>query len=194
MSIKTMLEYGQLNLDSSVGFVNISALEKIELICNRFHTICKSLRTRRREKDSSKDPILVEDEYDAQYIFEALLHIFFDDVCPEAWTPKYAGKSSRIDFELSDEEITIELKMTRHGLDDAAVADQLIIDLERYRSPDRHRYVVCFVYDTDERIRHPVKLCKDLNERHNGEATVIIKPQPPLVPSTMLVPRCEHGW
>ena len=59
----------------------------------------------------------VQDEYDVQDLFHALLHIHFEDIRPEEWAPSFAGASSRMDFLLKQEQIIIEIKKnpTRTG-------------------------------------------------------------------------------
>ena len=64
-----------------------------------------------------------------QYLLNALLVLWFDDVRREEPTPSFGGKSSRIDFLLKKEKIGVEVKMTRQGLADKEVRDQLIIDI-----------------------------------------------------------------
>lgn len=66
-------------------------------------------------------------EYDVQTLMAGLLKTRFEDVRPEDWAPSYAGKSARIDFLLKDEQVMVETKMTRDGLNDAKLADELII-------------------------------------------------------------------
>src|SRR5258708_5925569 len=77
---------------------------------------------------------------------------FFDDVRREEWTPSYAGKSSRIDFLLKDEEIVIEIKKTRSTLRDKEISDELIIDKERYQAHPHCKTLIAFVYDPDRYI------------------------------------------
>ena len=44
----------------------------------------------------------MEDEYDVQDLFHALLTIYFEDIRKEEWSPSYAGGASRMDFLLPD--------------------------------------------------------------------------------------------
>jgi len=67
----------------------VDALEKIELIANRFHTIVRQLHHRH----ASRDTLTISDEYDVQDLFHALLRLFFGDIRDEEWTPSYAGRS-----------------------------------------------------------------------------------------------------
>ncbi|WP_445923668.1 PD-(D/E)XK nuclease domain-containing protein, partial [Klebsiella pneumoniae] len=81
-------------------------------ICSRFHLVANQLKTRH----SNRESLVISDEYDVQDLLHALLHIYFDDIRPEEWTPNYAGGSSRVDFLLKNEVIIIEVKKTRATL------------------------------------------------------------------------------
>ena len=78
-----------------------------------------------------------------QDLLHALLRIFFKDIRKEEWGPSYAGSSSRMDFLLHQEEIVIEVKMTREGLKQKELVDQLLIDIARYETPTNRRKSIC---------------------------------------------------
>jgi DNA-binding sugar fermentation-stimulating protein len=59
---------------------------------------------------ANRNTIEIEDEYDVQDLFHALLKLYFDDIRPEEYTPSYGGSASRVDFLLKDEQIIIEIK------------------------------------------------------------------------------------
>jgi hypothetical protein len=117
--------------------------------------------TKRREK---RRGFANRDEYDVQDLLHALLVVHFEDVRTEEWTPSYAGKSSRTDFLLKREEIVIETKMTRDGLDQKKLSDELIIDKERYKVHPNCKSLVCFVYDPEHRCANPAALEDDLSQ------------------------------
>jgi hypothetical protein len=150
------------------------ALERIELIANRFHIIARQLRHRH----SDRPTLIIENEYDVQDLFHALLRLFFDDIRDEEWTPSYAGGASRIDFLLKAEQVVIELKMTRAGLKAKEVSDQLIIDTDRYRAHPDCKMLVAFVYDPQEYLNNPRGIEHDLTKTTNGfPVKVIINPR-----------------
>ncbi len=153
----------------------ISSINIVRKICSRFHLVTKQLRDHRRE---NRNTIIIEDEYDVQDLLHALLKIFYDDIRPEEWTPSYAGGSSRMDFLIKNEKIVIEVKKTREGLKGKQIADQLFVDIERYKkSHPGCEYLFCFVYDPENLIQNPIGLEKDINEKHKGEAEVLICPK-----------------
>lgn len=150
------------------------AIRLIEQICTRFHLVACQLRKRHNNRST----IDISDEYDVQDLLHSLLRIFFDDIRPEEWTPSYAGQSSRMDFLLKDESLVIEVKKTRNGLGTKEVGNELIVDIEHYKSHPSCRILVCFIYDPDGRITNPDGLEKDLN-RDEGklQVKVIIVPK-----------------
>lgn len=144
-------------------------------ILSRFHLFAKQIRERR----DGRVTIDVADEYDVQDAVHAILRLFFDDIRPEEWTPSYAGGSSRIDFLLKNEEIVIEVKMTRKGLGAKELSNQLIIDIERYRkSHPNAKTLICFAYDPEGRVSNPSGIEKDLSRKENNlEVKVLIVPK-----------------
>jgi len=146
----------------------------VEQICSRFHLVAKQMRTRHANRES----LHVNDEYDAQDLLHSLLHIYFDDIRPEEWTPSYAGGCSRVDFLLKDEKIIIEVKKTRQTLKAKDVGEELIIDSQRYRTHPDCKRLLCFVYDPEGWISNPRGLENDLNKREDDfEIKVLIVPK-----------------
>lgn len=157
------------------GQVEINSIDAVRKICSQFHIVAKQLGSYRHE---NRNTITITDEYDVQDLLHALLKIFFDDIRPEEWTPSYAGRSSRMDFLIKNEKIVIEVKKTREGLIGKQIADQLFIDIERYKkSHPSCEYLFCFVYDPENLIQNPIGFEKDINEEHKGEAEVLICPK-----------------
>ncbi|QDH81616.1 hypothetical protein FKX85_17200 [Echinicola soli] len=141
---------------------------------DKFHQIVRQLRYRY----DSRETLNVHDEYDMQNLLHSLLHLYFDDIRPEEWTPSYAGKSSRMDFLLKDYKIIIEVKKTRKGLTERELGTQLIDDIARYKSHPDCETLLCFTYDPEGLIGNPRGLENDLNrQEENGlNVKVIIRP------------------
>ena len=116
-----------------------------------------------KEHRTDVNEIQVNNEYDMQYLLEGILRLFFDDVRPETYTPNYANKSNRTDFLLPKHRILIETKMTRKGLDDKKLSEELIIDKEHYRKHPDVDIILCLVYDPERRIKNPEGI-KDIEE------------------------------
>jgi hypothetical protein len=149
-------------------------LEHLERIISRFHTVARQLRSRYNDRPT----LDVTDEYDVQNLLHALLRLFFDDIRPEEWTPSYAGGASRMDFLLRNEQVVVETKKTRPRLRAKEVADQLIIDIRRYKEHPHCHTLVCFVYDPDELIANPDGLEGDLSQPSDGlSVRVFVRPK-----------------
>lgn len=140
---------------------------------NKFHQIVIQLR----DRYDNRDTIDVDDEYDVQDLLHALLKMYCDDIRPEEWTPSYAGTASRQDFLLKKEQIVIETKKTRKGLNNKELANELIIDIARYTVHPDCKKLICFVYDPENRIKNPRGFENDLSKT-TDELTVIVYIRP----------------
>jgi hypothetical protein len=150
-----------------------SAIDKVQLLINRFHQVARQLQARHGDRKT----IEIGDEYDVQDLFHALLKLYFDDIRPEEYTPSYAGSASRVDFLLKDEQIIIEIKKTRNSLKAKEVGEQLIIDTQKYQAHPDCKTLICFVYDPEGKIANPRGIEKDLSKDFNGlPVSVFITP------------------
>src|SRR6266567_4183831 len=102
-----------------------STFDTIENLCRRFHLIATQLHTRHEKRVT----LTIADEYDVQDLMHSLLTIYFDDVRKEEGTPSHAGKSARMDFLIKDESTVVETKMTRDGLGDKELGEELALDI-----------------------------------------------------------------
>ncbi len=149
-------------------------LAKLMNLLSKFPSVARQLRSRHNRRETLK----IEDEYDVQDLLHALLKIHFSDIREEEWTPSYAGGSSRMDFLLKNEQIVIEVKKTRNGLNDKEVGEQLLIDIARYSKHPECKVLVCFVYDPEARIGNPIGLENDLNEMSTDNLIIIARIEP----------------
>ena len=131
----------------------------IYLLIDKFHLVVNQLKNRYDKRET----IQIQDEYDVQDLFHSLLKINFDDVRPEEYTPSYAGSSTRVDFLLKNEKVIIEIKKTRKGLQDKQIGDQLILDVQHYKTHPDCKHLICFIYDPESKIINPRGLENDLN-------------------------------
>ena len=155
------------------GCVSSDAMSILSTIFNKFHKVARQLRTRHDDRET----IVMNDEYDVQDLLHAILLIHFDVVIDEDWTPSYAGSSSRMDFLLKNEKIVIEVKKTRPSMTTKKLSEELIIDIEKYAEHPRCERLLCFVYDPEGFLGNPTAIMNDLNNRHEGFAQVIIRPE-----------------
>jgi len=167
------------NSINSGGFININnpynsqAIDKIEVICNKFHQIVQQMRSRY----NSRRTLEINDEYDVQDLFHSLLTLSFDDIRKEESNPSFAGANSRSDFWLKPEQTIIEIKKTRAGLKDKQLGEELTLDIIKYQSHRDLKNLVCFVYDPEEIIQNRECLERDLEQvTKNITVKVFIRP------------------
>jgi len=139
-------------------------------LLHRFHKVAQELRFRR----SDREPIVIRDEYDLQYLIGALLKLYFDDVRPEEYSPSNAGANTRLDFVLKEEKIIIETKMTNETLKAKTLGEELLIDIGRYKSYPNCRNLVIFVYDKGDYIANKRGLIVDLEKQSTKEMTISV--------------------
>lgn len=77
-----------------------------------------------------------------------------------------------MDFLLKLEKIVIETKMTREGLRDREVGDELLQDLARYKSHPDCSTLICFIYDPRGILKNPYGLASDIEKQSDGRLTV----------------------
>ncbi len=175
----------RLNETAIVPATNRDAVRLVEQLCRNFPLFARQLQKRRKDVKQPgttdrlpRPTIAMDDEYDVQDAFHAILRLFFDDVRAEPWTPSYADNQNRIDFVLPDHEIAIEVKHTGDRLTQRHIADQLIIDERYYRHETEYKHLVCLVYDPNLRLKNAVALEKDLkSEDEKFRVSVIVCPQ-----------------
>lgn len=158
---RLMEKYDRLEHDRPQMSAAASAEEPIDLLLSmlpRFQYFVTQLGRRHANRKAMN----FVDEYDVQDAMHAILIMMFSDVRSEEYTPSYAGKSSRIDFLLSRGEVALEVKMTRPGLLDKQLGDELIIDVKRYQNHPRCQTLVCFIFDPGRLLVNPGALVNDL--------------------------------
>ena len=144
----------------TLGPQTSTPLEKVEALCRRFPLLSHALQKRYADRPSFE----IKDEYDVQDLFGAILHLHFDDVRPEEVTPSYAGNSSRVDFYLPEARMIVEVKMTRKGLGQKEVVNQLIEDASRYAAMDHVDTMVCLVFDPHRYCKNSAAIEADVAE------------------------------
>jgi len=137
------------------------SLDKLDLICRKFHIFAHALESRH----NMRTPLIINDEYDLQYLMYAILKLFFEDVRREEWTPSCAGRSARIDFLLRNESVVVELKKTRKGSNEGKIGEELIIDIAKYQEHPSCKVLYCFIYDPEGIIMNPTGLENDLSKK-----------------------------
>jgi hypothetical protein len=165
---------GNLKTLDSVGSVKFagSNLDAVKVVLEagaKFRQVERSLKRRH----GGRTTLQVADEYDAQDLYRSILYLFFHDVRDEPWTPDYAGSGSRIDFTLPDFQLAIELKKSRPSMTTKDLADELIVDSERYKKMDGITHLVCLVFDHEGIIPNPRGIEKDLRRDNSKEGLAV---------------------
>jgi hypothetical protein len=145
-------------------------LDLVEQMARRLPDLLEALANRH----AGRPPYAVEDEYDLQDLLQGLLRLFFDDVRVEDYVPEHAGGRSRVDFVLKSERLVVETKMTRERLGAREVGEELIIDIERYRSYPDCAALLAIVYDPTRRIINRRTLESDLSRAREGMAVRVV--------------------
>ena len=96
----------------------------------------------------------------------------YNDVRAEDPVPICAGGSSRLDFFITDINTAVEVKMTRKGMKDNVLGEQLLVDFGRYSKRTDINRLVFFVYDPDYRIQNPNGLKKDIENKSNDNFVI----------------------
>lgn len=161
-------------LDASIGSLSASEITgKLVAMLRRFPLLVRQLQHRREQRT----PLVVRDEYDVQDLLRAILSLHYDDVQPEEWAPSYGGAQSRMDLLLRPERTVVETKMTRSGLRQREIVEQLTIDRDHYKTHPGCDRLVCFVYDPDGRLTNPVALEHDLSSDAPLPTVVVVAPR-----------------
>jgi hypothetical protein len=151
-----------------------SAKARLVQLADSFHRVA----VRFRKRHSNRTPFIMNDEYDVQDLFVALLDTRFDDIRREEWGPSYAGGATRVDFFLKDESVLFETKMMRDDLTDRKLGEELIIDIAHYKQRPDCKALVCFVYDPEHGLKNPQGLENDLSKQNDHlDVRVLIRPK-----------------
>lgn len=140
---------------------------KVIEICHRFKSCTNALKQRDRNRPS----LLINDEYDIQYLLNAILCVHFNDVRREEFVPSDGLSSSRIDFLLKEERIAIETKYAKGG-NAKSLQDELTIDVSRYQEHPDVCAICCFVFDSDGSITNTTAFCKAIEKLHTSKLSI----------------------
>lgn len=140
------------------------AMDVLRRIATRFPDVVAQLETRRADKKKMHaTPLTMANEYDVQYLFQALLRLEFIDVRPEETVPSTAGGSARADTLLKEAGTIVEFKMTRDKYDGVSLRKEVADDFVLYaKHPDCKKMFV-FVYDPTKNIANPRGVEADLS-------------------------------
>ncbi|MDQ1294872.1 MAG: hypothetical protein QG608_2757 [Actinomycetota bacterium] len=166
--IRTMDTAGSLQFAGS----RLDAVATVLEIGEKFLLVQRRLSREHRGRTG----LSFDDEWDDQFLFEALLTQFFDDVRPEDPASSQSGASSRVDFLLPDFKLGVELKHTRESMSAKDLGAQILIDRDRYKAHASINHLVVLVFDYEGRLTNPRGLEKDLRQEHaRSDLTVTVR-------------------
>lgn len=149
-------------------------LEILRRVCARFHLVARQLRLRKEYRPTLE----INDEYDLQDLFYALLRLQFDEVGTEDWPPAYANGMRRTTYLLDWEKTAVVVKQTRSGLTTKDLAEQVAADKAHYAARPNGATLVCFIYDPEGRVGNPRGLEADLTTTEGSyRVEVIVAPK-----------------
>jgi len=77
-----------------------------------------------------------------------------------------------MDLLLKVQKIAVEVKMTRDGLRDREIGDELLQDVARYKNHPDCSNLVCFIYDPKGLLKNPQGLASDIEKQSDSRLTV----------------------
>lgn len=142
-------------------------IDQVERIFEQFDGIAGALSSRRGERE----PLLMDDEYDVQYILGPMLRIVSDDVRAESNTRRHSGMNPKIDFLLEEEAIGIEVKRPSPTRNWRSIREEMAEDKIQYEKDGSIDTLLFFLYDPDRVIPNPVEVQKDFNDARDNMVT-----------------------
>jgi hypothetical protein len=112
-------------------------------VINGFPAAASVLSKRQR----GRTPFIIEDEYDLQDLFHAMVVPLISDLTPEDPASKVAGKSSRLDFISRSCRLGVELKHVKSKRHANEVREEILVDQGTYFQHPAVDSVVTFVFD-----------------------------------------------
>lgn len=132
------------------------------------------LRTVRRYDNPQVPTPAITNEAGLQVAVHAILRLLYSDVREEDFVSQHAGGSSRVDFFIAEAGVLVETKMTRPGLRDRKVGEELLIDWGRYKRHPDCKAIFAMVYDPERYIDNHVALETSLTDLTAAVPTLAI--------------------
>jgi 23S rRNA maturation mini-RNase III len=173
---KTLYDFAKLHLQDQISSEITepssqagNAIQKVERIFNRFGKVARQLE----DRDRNRSPVVIDDEYDVQYILHSLLRIYFDDVRAESHTEQHSAVNPRADFILDRQNIAVEVKKASETMGKKKIMSDLSKDKETYRTSSKVNTLLGFIYDPDHLINNLPELESDLEGSNENLETRI---------------------
>lgn len=148
----------------NIKYTNLSAVNIVKQVLLNFPEAIKKIKNRRKGKNIFE----FNDEYDVQDVLYVMLKAIFPKLKEEDPVPKHGSNSTRIDLNLRDEKILVEVKMIKASdNDERKFIKELKEDIQSYHMSQWIEHLICFIYD-------PYDKTKDKNNFYelNGEQSI----------------------
>jgi hypothetical protein len=126
-------------------------LARLERLLRRLPRLARELGRRERA------PLVVRDDRDLDDLVRALLSVQFDDVRPQARTPRY-DSGNRTMFQLVPESLAVVAHLMRPGMDEIEMARRVAAEVAEFRGRAECEVLVQLVYDPERRLPNPQRL------------------------------------
>jgi len=124
---------------------------RLEQLLRRLPRLARELGRRERA------PLVVRDDRDLDDLVRALLAVQFDDVRPQARTPRY-DSGNRTMFRVVSESIAVVAHLMRPGMDEIELARRIAVEVDDFRRRAECDALVQLVYDPERRLPNPQRL------------------------------------
>jgi hypothetical protein len=153
-------------LSSPSGAADQNIVALLQQVADRFDQVLARLKKRR----SPRQALTMVDEYDVQYLFEALLALHLNDIRPQEPGPTVGGGSSRADTFLPKQRCVVEYKMTRASVknNNVKLRQELADDFVLYGEDTRCDVLFVFVHDPGRHVDNPIGFEAQLSVPRTG--------------------------
>jgi hypothetical protein len=121
------------------------ALATLERLLRRLPRVARQLRYRH----GNRPPFRIDDERDLEDLVRSLLALHFDDIRPQARTPRYS-LGTRTDFWLGPDGTALTPKLATREIRPPQLRAQLQEDILFYQRERSCRSLVCYVHDPEQ--------------------------------------------
>lgn len=153
--------------------ISESSVHSIEHIFKRFSLVVAQLQDRRGDKP----PLLMQTEYDVQYLLDGLLRLEFDTVQRESNIEQHGEINPRIDFRIPSENICIETKRISETRPPKEIQKGISDAKEKNRTDANCETLLVFVYDPERLIPNPLQFGEHLSGEADNLTTRVIVTQ-----------------
>lgn len=137
--------------------------DNLDNVLNNLHKMINKLTIRRE----SREPLIMNDEYDVQYLLSSLLMLLYEDVRVEESMPSSVKSCNRIDIFIPEISAAIETKYLKDAKNEKKIIAQIKEDIISYQKHPTIKKLYFYIYDSNKNIINPKAYVNDLSGKHN---------------------------